>query len=307
MLHQTSGFRDFFALLYLAGRDDRDLSSPDQLLKLITRQKGLNNVPGAEFVYSNSNYFLLGLVVQRTTHKTLADFAAANIFNPLGMTHTLFYDNNKLVVPGRVAAYDAGDKGKFLVDWSTAFDIVGSGGLLSTVDDLLLWDRNFYANKLGKGPLLKALAAPGKLNNGKAINYTMGLWLGSYHGLPTVEHSGGTLGYRTELLRFPQQQFTVIELCNLESVDVEGLARKIADLYLQSDLRPAADGGIKPKSLPDPTSFAGQYYDSRTGIVYTFTAQKGNSWHGGRFCPGPVRLRSTILLAIPSRSMNRMG
>src|SRR5262252_9205446 len=50
MLHQSSGFRDFFALLYLSGRDDRDLSSPEQILKLITRQKGLNNAPGAEFV-----------------------------------------------------------------------------------------------------------------------------------------------------------------------------------------------------------------------------------------------------------------
>jgi CubicO group peptidase (beta-lactamase class C family) len=159
MLHQTSGFQDFFALLYLSGRDDRDLSSPEQILKLITRQKGLNNAPGAEFVYSNSNYFLLSVVVQRTTHKTLAEFAADNIFKPLGMTHTLFYDSNKIVVPGRVAAYDNGSNGKFLVDWSTAFDIVGSGGLMSTVDDLLLWDGNSYANKLGKGALVKVLEA----------------------------------------------------------------------------------------------------------------------------------------------------
>jgi len=285
MLHQSSGFRDFFALLYLSGRDDRDLSSPEQILKLITRQKGLNNAPGAEFVYSNSNYFLLSVVVQRTTHKTLAEFAADNIFKPLGMAHTLFYDSNKIVVPGRVAAYDNGSNGKFLADWSTAFDIVGSGGLMSTVDDLLLWDCNSYANKLGKGALVKELEAPGMLNNGKAVNYGMGLWLGSYHGLPTVEHSGGTFGYRTEFLRFPQQRFSVIELCNLESVDVEGLARKIADIYLKGESRPTADASAKLESFPDPAPFAGQYYDSRTHMVYTFTAEKGNLTAWGAVLP----------------------
>src|SRR5439155_19631775 len=105
MLHHTSGFRDFLALTDLSGRDTSALSSSDDVLKLIARQKGLNNVPGEEFVYSNSNYFLLGIVVKRATGKSLAEFAAANIFRPLGMTHTLFYDDNSVVVPNRVAAY----------------------------------------------------------------------------------------------------------------------------------------------------------------------------------------------------------
>ena len=166
MLHQTSGLRDYLALTYLSGRDIAALSGSDDVLKLIARQKGLNNTPGEEFVYSNSNYFLLGLVVKRATGKSLAEFAAANIFQPLGMRHTFFYDDHTVVVPNRVAAYDAGKDGKFLVDWSTLFDIVGSGGLMSNVDDLLLWDRNFYSDKVGGGTLPKALEAFGLLNNG---------------------------------------------------------------------------------------------------------------------------------------------
>ena len=90
MLHQTSGFRDFLSLTYLSGRDISTLSSADAVLRLIARQKGLNNAPGEEFVYSNSNYFLLGVVVKRATGKSLAEFAAANIFHPLGMSHSLF-------------------------------------------------------------------------------------------------------------------------------------------------------------------------------------------------------------------------
>jgi CubicO group peptidase (beta-lactamase class C family) len=274
MLHHTSGLRDFLTLVYLSGRDISDLSSPQDVLTLIARQKGLNNVPGNEFVYSNTNYFLLGVIVQRATRKSLAEFAAQNIFQPLGMTHTRFYDDNTVVIPGRVAAYQPGGDSKFLVDWSTVFDIVGSGGLMSNVDDLRLWDNNFYADKLGKGTLVKELETRGVLNNGNRINYGMGLWLDDYRGLPIVEHSGGTFGYRTELLRFPEQRFSVIALCNVATADVEGLARRVAVLFLGGILQPESSDAI-PGTLPDPTPFAGNYLDQRTHMIYTFTIVDG--------------------------------
>ncbi|HTS34622.1 MAG TPA: serine hydrolase domain-containing protein [Candidatus Solibacter sp.] len=281
MLHHTSGLRDFLALTYLSGRDTSALSSAQSVLQLITRQKGLNNPPGEEFVYSNSNYFLLGVVIKRATGKSLAEFARANIFEPLGMAHTFFYDDNTTVIPYRAAAYDAGkdDPGKerqFLVDWSTLYDIVGGGGLMSSVNDLILWDRNFYSNKLGKGKLVRELETPGMLNNGHRINYGLGLWLGEYRGLRTVEHSGGTFGYRTELLRFPEQRFSVITLCNVENADVEGLARKVSDLYLEEQLKSGASETLPSGTLLESASFAGAYLDLRTHMIYTFTSVNGN-------------------------------
>lgn len=275
MLHQTSGFRDFLDLTDLAGRDISALSLPDDVLTLIARQKGLNNIPGDEFVYSNSNYFLLGVVIKRATGKSLAEFAAANIFQPLGMEHTFFYDDKGMVVPNRVAAYEPGKDGKFLVDWSTTYDIVGGGGLMSNVDDLLLWDKAFYSKKLGKGTLIPELEAHGILNNGHQINYGMGLWLSEYRGLKIVEHSGGTFGYRTELLRFPDQRFSVIALCNVADADVEGLARKISDLYLGQQLKPEATTVDSANSF-NPKELAGTYLDQRKHMIYTFTAVDGN-------------------------------
>jgi CubicO group peptidase (beta-lactamase class C family) len=276
MLHQTSGFRDFLDLVFISGRNAADLASPADILELIARQKGLNNVSGAEWVYSNSNYFLLGEVVHRATKKSLAQFAAENILKPLGMTHTLFYDDNTLVVPNRVAAYDPGKNGQFLVDWSTSYDIVGGGGLMSNVDDLLFWDRNFYTNKLGKGTLTRELQSHGVLNNGNQINYALGLSLGAYRGLPIVEHNGGLFGYRTAFLRFPEQRFSAIVLCNLASAGPEDLARKIADLYLASDLKPDNTAATAAESLPDPAPFAGTYLDPHTKTIYQFTADRGN-------------------------------
>jgi len=276
MLHQTSGFRDLFDLISLSSLDPKEIESPTDILKLIARQKSLNNVPGAEWIYSNSNYFLLAEVIQRATKKSLAQFAAENIFKPLGMGHTLFYDDNTLVVPNRVAAYDPGKNSNFLVDWSTTYQLVGGGGLMSNLGDLLLWDRNFYSNKLGKRSLLKELESHGVLNNGNQINYAMGLDLGDYRGLPTVEHGGALFGYRTEFLRFPQQQFSVIVLCNLSTAYPEGLARKIADLYLQRDFAPATGASHPSAGFPDPAAFAGTYLDPRTKTIYKFTADRGN-------------------------------
>jgi CubicO group peptidase (beta-lactamase class C family) len=278
MLHQTSGYRDFLDLTYLAGESISALSSPQDILALIIRQRGLNNLPGDEFVYSNSNYFLLGVVVKRATGKSLAEFAAANIFQPLGMKHTFFYDDSSKVIPNRAAAYDFGKNGDFLVDWSTTYDIVGGGGLMSNVDDLLLWDRAFYSNKLGKGSFVRELETPGTLNNGKPINYGMGLWLNEYHGLKIVEHSGGTFGYRTELLRFPDQRFSVVALCNVATADVEGLARKIADLYLapQFKAESASTGEGGSASSFDLAELSGTYLDRHKHMVYTFTAADGS-------------------------------
>ncbi len=279
MLHQTSGLRDLFDLLYFSGLNWSDFNSPGEILKLIERQRGLNNVPGAEWVYSNTNFFLLGIVVQRATRKTLAEFAAENIFRPLGMSHTRFYDDASVVVPDRVAAYDPGKNGAFLVDWSTTYAAVGAGGLMTTVDDLLKWDNNFYANRLGKGTLLRELETPGVLNDGKLTNYGMGLFLGNDRGLPIVEHNGVLFGYRAEILRFPSQKFTVVCLCNVSNANPQDRARKVADLYLTNVMQPdSAPGSAAGRDFPDPALFAGQYLDPRTHIIDSFTAAHGDLW-----------------------------
>jgi CubicO group peptidase (beta-lactamase class C family) len=296
MLHHTSGLRDFLTLLYLSGRDAADLHSEDEMIGLITRQKGLNNVPGDEFIYSNTNYFLLGEVVKRATKKSLAEFAAENIFQPLGMVHTRFYDNHTFVVPSRIPAYAPGNNGGFLVYWSTNFDLIGAGGLMSSVDDLFLWDRNFYKNRLGKGTLLKEMQTRGVLNNGKQIGYALGLELGTYRGLPIVEHDGALFGYRTGILRFPEQRFTVVCLCNLSSATVTNLAREVADVYLKKSLQTESGGALRPQSgaaFPVPSRFAGRYVDPRKHFVYSFTASgdKLMAWGADLRRVGPNQFR----------------
>jgi CubicO group peptidase (beta-lactamase class C family) len=272
MLHHTSGFRDILGLLLLAGRNFEDIHPTSELLDLLSRQKALNYTPGDEFLYSNTNFFLMSVVIRRATGKPLSQFAEENIFKPLGMTHTRFYDDRTVVVPGRVPAYEPRPAGGFRIDWSTNFDKIGDGGLMSSVDDLLQWDRNFYANKLGKGTLLQELQTQGVLNNGKQIEYALGLFISSYRGLPIVEHGGALFGYRTELLRFPQQKFSVITLCNIGTSNPRRLSDQIADLYLAGQLSP--EPSASSAASVDAQPFAGWYRNLDSHSVLEISASK---------------------------------
>jgi CubicO group peptidase (beta-lactamase class C family) len=300
MLHHTSGFRDVLELLALSGRNAVDIHSFPELLELVTRQKGLNFTPGDHFLYSNTNYFLLAEVVHRVSKEPLSQFAQENIFGPLRMTHTRFYDDRTAVMPGRVAAYALSSKGGFLVDWSTNFEKVGDGGLMSSVDDLLHWDQNFYDDKLADGSVVKELQVRGRLNSGKEIDYALGLQMSDYRGLPTVEHGGSLFGYTADLLRFPQQRFTVICLCNLETANAVLLARKVADIYLEGEFRkPAPSNEARDttardklrsrKQASDPAQFAGTY-ESDVHNVVMFTTSDGQLALPG---PTPRILEST--------------
>ena len=274
MLHHTSGFRDILSLLFLAGRNSEDIHPTSELLDLLSRQKALNFSPGDEFLYSNTNYFLMSVVIRRATGKPLSRFAEENIFKPLGMTHTSFYDDRTVVLPGRVAAYAPRPGGGFRVDWSTNYDMVGGGGLMSSVDDLLRWDRDFYDNQLGKGTLLKEMQTQGVLNDGKQIEYALGLFISKYRGLPIVAHDGANFGYRTTLLRFPQQRFSIVCLCNLGTSNPLGLSYRVAEVYLEGklarDAQPAADAKV------DPRPFAGWYRHPESHSAHQLSAADGD-------------------------------
>lgn len=271
LLHHTSGLRDYLTLMDLAGLAVEDMHSSAEILQLIERQKELNFKTGDEYLYSNTGYFLLAQLIQRTTKKTLRQFAEENIFHPLGMKNTHFHDNREEIIKERAEGYAPGRDGAFRLNWSPNFQEVGSGGLLTTVDDLLLWDQNFYTNKLGKGSLLRELQDIGILNSGKKLDYASGLQIGKYRGLNTVSHGGALMGYRAELLRFPDQKFSVICLCNVATANPSRLVRKVADIYL-ADLFPpepakpkaAALVAVVPVSESELQAKAGTYRNPAT-------------------------------------------
>ena len=203
LIHHTSGLRDYLQLGFLAGRSYLDSMSEEEVLALIARQDELNFSPGDQYLYSNSGYFLLAEIVKRVSGQTLREFAQDHILGPLGMADSHFHDDNTMVVPRRADGYFKRDDG----DWGVMtmrFALVGSGGLYTTVEDLLRWDQNFYHNTLGAvlQALIDTTLTRGILTSGDAVSYAFALGVGAYRGLKTVGHSGSLGGYRADLRRF---------------------------------------------------------------------------------------------------------
>lgn len=276
LIQHTSGLRDYLGLLDLAGLPFENVYAVADILTLIARQQALNFRPGEAFLYSNSGYFLLGEIIRRTSGQSLRAFADRHIFQPLGMHSTHFHDDFREIVPRRALGYAATEEGGFRLDISL-FDLVGDGALFTTVEDLARWDANFYDNRLGHGPdLIREITTPGRLNSGTTLNYAFGLFVQTYRGLPVISHGGSWMGYRAEMMRFPQQRCSVICLANLDRFNPSRLARRIADIYL---------AGVFPEALPPAVpaeapaaelqELAGVYRSAQSGVVWELCLDAG--------------------------------
>ena len=233
LVHHTSGLRDYLVLLALSNKPFENDYQEEEVIKLIASQKSLNFQPGEEFLYCNSGYLLMAEIVERVSGKNLREYADENIFKPLGMKNTHFHNNFKMIVKNRASAYAPLEEGGFEIDMGI-FDVLGDGAVYTNVKDLFLWDQNFYHNILDGGDpeLLTQMQTPGFLNSGEALDYAFGLRVSEYRGLKTVQHGGSWYGYRAQLIRFPEQKFSVICLANLGSMSPDNLAIKVAEVYL---------------------------------------------------------------------------
>lgn len=279
LIHHTSGLRDYFTLWALSGIDYANYNSEEETLALITRQKGLNFMPGEERLYSNSGYLLLSVIVRRVTGLSLREFADERIFRPLGMAQSRFLNDPGTIIPGRAYGHmkRAGDGGWDLIPFR--FALTGSGGLYTTVRDLALWDANFYDNRLGGGQaLIDRMLTPGTLHNGDTLTYAYALTVGEYRGLRTVRHGGALGGYRSHILRFPDERFTVIALFNLGNVNPGDYAEKVADICLEDRLAPlsaetappfaATSAKIISVPVPRPSEYAGEFISGELMVRY---------------------------------------
>ena len=268
LLHHTSGIRDYLDLRSLAGKNYADSVPEEDVLNLLSRQKALNFKPGDQYMYSNSGYILLSMVIKRVSGKSLREFSEENIFKPLGMLKTQFHDDRTKIIKDRADGYFRREDGSYGLN-TTSFDLVGDGGLYSTTEDLFLWDQNFYQNKLGNGgkELIERMILPGKLNNGETLNYAFGLLNDEYKGLRMIRHGGSFIGFKGEFIRFPEQKFSVVILANLASINPRKLSRQVIDLYLADQFesgQPKTEARVEKVKRSD-ISIDPSIYDTFTG------------------------------------------
>lgn len=286
LIHHTSGLRDQWSLLSMAGwRFPSDLITTEDVLKILARQRGLNFVPGDEYLYSNSGYTLLAVIVQRVSGSSLQDFAEARLFGPLGMRQTHFHDDFAMVVPGRTSAYVPRGSG-----WRVSiptFDTYGATSLFTTTGDLLRWMNALDAARREPGhPLARVVVdaeTSGLLNDGTAINYGYGLMLRPWRGIRTIGHSGADAGYRAFAERYPDFGVAVTVLCNAANADPASRARRVAEAVLGDRLpREMVNMRAEPHrpSAAVREQWAGTYRDTVSQQVLRVRVQGDTVWAG---------------------------
>ncbi|MCC7186341.1 MAG: beta-lactamase family protein [Acidobacteria bacterium] len=275
MLSHTSGLRDWGSLAGIAGmpRGSR-VYTHGHVVDLLSRQTTLNFAPGTRWSYSNSGYNLAAVIIARVSGMSFAEFSRTRLFQPLGLTRTSWRDDYARVIPGRAIGYSM-SFGRFVQDMPFE-NVHGNGGLLTTVGDLLKWQAALTSGPLKGAALADEQQTLAKLNDGRELHYGLGVFRGTYKGVPEVYHSGATAGYRAFLTEYPSAKLTIAVLCNAGNAAPATFVRAVSDLYLgdkananapRSTVLPEAEGpltGVKADPSYRPTTdelaaFSGTY------------------------------------------------
>lgn len=274
LIHHTSGLRDQWSLLALAGRRLEDTITQDDVLRAIFAQRELNFPTGSRFGYSNANYTLLALVVERVSGQPFARFMAERVFEPLGMKDTWVQDDFRVLHSGHAEPYGPGPGG--FQHRSLPYSTYGATGVQTSVEDMARWAMNLDRPKVGTRGLVEAMTATTRDNAGRTITYASGFETARYRGAETIEHSGTDPGYVADFLMFPGHRLAVTVLCNTEGPNPIELAHRIADVYLAGSLATQTVVERKPVALDAKrlASFAGTYKEE-PGILFAVTLRDG--------------------------------
>jgi CubicO group peptidase (beta-lactamase class C family) len=250
LLQHTSGIRDQWQTLGLAGWRLDDVITQEQILRVLFRQKELNFVPGTRHLYSNGGYTLAAEIVARVSGKPFPDFCRERIFEPLGMTHTHFHLDLQRIVHDRAYSYSQDGSGYRAEPLNYAN--VGATSLFTTAPELARWLDNFREPKVGGRRAVERLQEKAVLADGTKIDYALGLAIGEHHGLQTISHAGGDAGYRSFVVWFPERELGVAVLTGLASFDCGAAAFKVADTVLgeKPETKPARTLQAKPAPTP---------------------------------------------------------
>lgn len=236
LLNHTSGLLDYESLMpkYDTGRQIQDA----EVLDLLKQQTTTKFVPGRQWDYSNSGYLVLGEVVARVSGKPFRDFLRERIFARLGMDQTVAFQTGKNHVANRAFGHSRVGSTWRQTDQSPTSATLGDGGIYSSLSDMARWDRALREHTLLSEPEMRAAVTPVRVPSGFVLEpdgspaeYGFGWFVNSYLGHSRMWHYGETVGFRTAIQRFPDDQLTVVMLCNRSDLDPTALALRIVNLY----------------------------------------------------------------------------
>lgn len=256
LLTHTSGIRDQWQLLAISGTRLDDVITQDHIIRILSRQKGLNFKPGDQFNYCNSGYTLASEIVHAITKQTLREFTDSAIFKPLGMTSTHFHDDAGEIVKGRSYSYGKTDRGHY-VNSILSYSNTGATSLFTSINDFSKWIMNFYDHKVGDQKDFDLLTQKSRLNNGNEIDYALGIGNVNEKGHKGFSHDGADAGYRTAMVVFPDMKMGFIVFSNDGNSYPRYQAMAIADLFITDTAR--KNNRPPDERLAPSERFAGNY------------------------------------------------
>ncbi|QHT70955.1 beta-lactamase family protein [Rhodocytophaga rosea] len=252
LLTHTSGIQSYTSKQDFESKMRLDFSQ-EEMLKYFM-DDSLNFEPNTNFLYNNSGYYLLGMLIEKASGLSYEQYLQKNIWQPLGMTNTLLgtYDQ---VIPDMASGYDPGPDGSFkpgvYLSFSQPFS---AGAIISTVDDLLKWDHALYTDKLLPQSLLQKAWTAYKISDGRATGYGYGWGIGAYKDVTLLQHGGGIPGFICLGIRIPEEQVYAILLTNAGGAKDPGIIMPIA-------LRVAG----REITMPTPVSLSASKLQQYTG------------------------------------------
>jgi CubicO group peptidase (beta-lactamase class C family) len=242
LLNHSSGLLDYEDLLaaqYKSVPEDQIPQIKDAgVLELLKKQTTTKFSPGTKWDYSNSGYAVLAMIVEKISGEAFGKFLWDRIFSPLAMRNTIAYENGKNEVSNRAYGHTKVAGLWQETDQSPTSAVLGDGGIYSSIDDLLQWNRELNRHTLWNESTTRMALTPVDLPNNAdpgrpLVKYGFGWFLNPYKDHPRMYHNGETIGFRNTIQRYIEEKLTIIVLSNRADTDAEGLAHRVADLFLK--------------------------------------------------------------------------
>jgi len=308
LANHSSGIRSHLHLLGQAGYISDNVITKKGVHKIIYSQEELNFKPGSEFNYSNSGYVLLTEVVEKASGKPFSLFMKENVFDPLQMNNSFVMDDYHKIVKNRANSYEI--ENEVYVNAPANYSYYGSTGLYTTLNDFSKWASNFSNPKIGNRTIFEKMNTLAVLNNGKNYGHALGQFVGNFNGLKHIYHSGGDAGYRAFLGRFPKQDVAVFILSNNNTVNAQGKALEIADIFLKPYYKNNSTTGtnsIEPKIIKLTTSnlikHCGSYLNTSNFVIRDIFVRNDTLVYSRQDQNG----RETPLLALDKQNTFQLG
>lgn len=229
LLTHTSGIKDFTKMKSIMSIAKRDLK-PKALVNFFKDQPS-DFLPGEKFKYNNSGYALLGYIIELVSNQDYKSFIEEQIFNKVGMNHS-YYTSDSRIIKNRAYGYHGGKeyKNKFDVSYTIPY---ASGALMSTVDDMLLWQKAITNNILISQKTKELVFKNHSLNDGTNINYGYGWHLKELNSVKTREHGGSIFGFKSMAVYVPDFDIYVVGFSNCDCNSPTQVIRDITKVTIQ--------------------------------------------------------------------------